>query len=281
MKALIIAPHVNLENSDKEVDAIINAGLPASVVRGDVTHERLVALDWGEHDIVWIASHSTEAQGIQISDGWLDIESLAPYVRESGAQLVVLNSCDSIALGQAIADECGTDVICTITQVGDLTAYRTAVRFAKRLVDNNFDFYDAYQYAKPGGKRKYLYLEPEDDGAVRGVRLPDSASLQMRIDTVFRLLAGDQYSPGGVLGDMKTMRDTIEQTRQEGQEREYRLTEAIDEMKRDTQNSIKALSDSVNSQLRREFWLFVIISAVAFLALGVVLVMLLARTPGL
>jgi hypothetical protein len=104
---------------------------------------------------------SFPAISLQISqltrDPEVAIGELAPYVKTSGARLVVFNSCESVEVANLVMQEAGVDVIATICPLEDTVAVRTANLFARNLLRTG-DFRQAYEMSRPGGNRVYVYL---------------------------------------------------------------------------------------------------------------------------
>lgn len=159
MRILLAAPRTDLPLAPEEVQAVVNSGLDVYLLQGQVTEQDLLeALDDrnGRFDVLWLATHS-DAQGVVLSDGHLSVSALAALVRSAALPAVVLNSCQSVHVAAMIHQESGADVICTIVDVADREAYRTGALMARHLARTQ-NLRQAYELAKPGTNRTYLYL---------------------------------------------------------------------------------------------------------------------------
>ena len=159
MSVLMIAPtRLDLPNVAIEAAAVVNA-LGGQLLQGLVT-ERDVrdAASTGGFDGIWFATHTNCDRMLLAGDESLSEAALVAYVAASGAQWCFINSCQSIGFGQRIIDETQADVICTVAANPDLEAMRTGVLFARQLQLLG-DTRDAYERAKPGGNRLFVYLD--------------------------------------------------------------------------------------------------------------------------
>ncbi len=158
---LLIAPDVALKHTSKEVQAIINSGLQAHLLSGEVTVDDIIqAISRQKWRAIWISSHGS-AEGVLLSDGLLDLALLAAYVRTAQAEFVYLNTCESYGVAATIQRETRADLICTVGPIDDLVAYSTGALFAHNLVKSQGNYRKAYELAKPGGNQVYLYLTGE------------------------------------------------------------------------------------------------------------------------
>jgi hypothetical protein len=145
----LIAPGLGLENVEAEVRAVSTALHPVSLRNGvsvrDVT-DLLTRQSW---DIVWFACHGGR-DGVMLSgEQMLDTSTLIQLVRNSGAQLVVFNTCESEPVGLFVHYSADVSVISTIAAVGDQTAYVTGALLARNLAAG-LDIRTAYARSKPG-----------------------------------------------------------------------------------------------------------------------------------
>lgn len=103
-------------------------------LRGDVTTVDVVTfLSDGEYEIVHIGSHSSYI-GVELSGGYIVSGGwLARVFRHRGIKLVVLNSCESHAIGQSLKDAGIEAVITTLDKVKDTEAVEFARAFYKNL----------------------------------------------------------------------------------------------------------------------------------------------------
>jgi hypothetical protein len=132
---LLVAPSTNLDWQAAEVEALINlTGLRVRLVRSPATHRSVMDMIDNVRmvDILWFCGHGTAA-GVILDDGLFDLASLTIAVEQSRCNLVVLNTCSSIALAGQIAKH-GTDAMATITDQDDRRAWMVATSFARDLV---------------------------------------------------------------------------------------------------------------------------------------------------
>lgn len=159
MKVLLVAPsQVSLPKSSQEVEAVVNSGLSVRLLQADVTQRDLISelSVPGRYDILWLATHG-DKDGVLLSNEMLSPSAITSIVRGSGIKLVFLNTCSSFVMANTIQGEANVDVICTITDVPDLEAYRTGALFAAKLLQTN-SFRKAYELSKPGRNSTYVYL---------------------------------------------------------------------------------------------------------------------------
>jgi hypothetical protein len=78
-------------------------------------------------------------------------------VRGTKLSMIYLNTCSSFGIASAIQEETDLTVICTINDIDDYLAYRTGSLFARRLAQSD-DYRTAFEAAKPGRNRNYVYL---------------------------------------------------------------------------------------------------------------------------
>lgn len=159
MRILLVAPsQASLPQSAQEVEAVVNSGLSVKLLQSNVSQRDLVSelSTPGRYDIIWFATHS-DGNGILLTNEVLSPSAVISLVRGSGAKLVFLNTCSSVSTASAIQNEATVDVICTITDVPDVDAYRTGAQFAAKLLQTG-DFRKSYELSKPGRNSTYIYL---------------------------------------------------------------------------------------------------------------------------
>jgi len=186
---LLVAPDLGLEFGQEELQDILRSGLDVTPLLGDVTQVELTReIARGRYDALWLVTHGN-ADGIQLGSrhitvmpvnappipDLLDISALTALVR-GRFQLVVLNSCASLAAAQMLQNEAAVDVVCTIVDVPDLDAYRTGALFAHRLAETG-DPRRAYAQSRPGGNRLYIYLAAVPDFLARRLMILESPAL--------------------------------------------------------------------------------------------------------
>ena len=156
MKTLLIAPHTDLPNAEREVQNVINALSPIVLMGAVTVHDVLAAFGAASFDVVWFACHGTE-DGVQLSDGLLPTPTLTQLLRRSAPRLVVLNTCDSLPIAMSLYSTLRCAVVATVTPVPDTTAYFTGTLFARALA-RGASVPDAYEEAIPGDNRIYVLL---------------------------------------------------------------------------------------------------------------------------
>lgn len=145
--------------------------VPAPVTVVAVTR----ALQADDFDLVVFIGHGGP-DGIVLDKGEiLDYATLAPFIRGRIPSLFI-NTCDSQAIAEAIAADCGAAVICTVGPIDDPHAYAIGSMVAYWLeLGHTFD--EAAQLALPcpdpvtqrwsGGVRGFKYI-PAPGAAVEG-----------------------------------------------------------------------------------------------------------------
>ncbi len=157
MNVLLIAPNVPtqpaLAMAETEVRAIA-AQLRPLPLRGQVTRaavlDAIVSQAW---DVIWFVTHGDET-GVLLSNEAIATADLTAQVRNSGAKLVVLNTCSSEAVGREIFHEAGCAVITTLTAIDDAMAYQTGALLARNLA-LGMTIPEAFEQSRPGGNLKY------------------------------------------------------------------------------------------------------------------------------
>jgi hypothetical protein len=159
VKVLLVAPsQVSLPQSSQEVEAVVNSGLSVRLMQASVSQRDLVSelSVPGKYDVLWLATHG-DKDGILLSGEILSPAAITSIIRGSGVKLVFLNTCSSFQMANAIQSEASIDVICTITDVPDIEAYRTGALFAAKLFQTG-NFRKSYELSKPGRNSTYVYL---------------------------------------------------------------------------------------------------------------------------
>lgn len=162
MNVLLVAPDVGLQGAMNEVRAVALALHPVPL-NGHVTRKDLLdALAGHVWDVIWFATHGDQ-NGIMLSDGPVSIADLTAIARNSGAHLVVLNSCSSRYVGMEIHYELGVDVITTEAAADDMSAYQTGAFLARNLA-SGLSVVDAYERSKPGQNALYHLFSAHEKG---------------------------------------------------------------------------------------------------------------------
>lgn len=161
VQVLLVAPHMSdLEGAAQEIYAIERTpGLIVERLPPDARRRELVQALRSDvyFAVLWFATHGTPA-GIWLNqDDLLPSDDLIALVRGSGIRGVMLNSCESAELAEALHDATGVDVICTVAVVADLSAFQTGALFAQALGETG-DFRAAFEAARPGGAPTFRYV---------------------------------------------------------------------------------------------------------------------------
>lgn len=183
---LLITPDVALHYAPQEVQAVINSGLRVHLLQGRVTLENIIqTISRQSWAVIWIASHGA-SNGIQLSEGVLDVALLTAYIRTAQAELVYLNTCESHGLAAAIQRETQASLICTIGPIDDRAAYSTGALFAANLVKTKGNYRKAYELSTPGQNQVYLYLSGRKEAHT--METNDLGELQREIRQLYQEL---------------------------------------------------------------------------------------------
>ena len=156
MRVYLVAPRTDLLYVDAEVQAILRSGLNVTPRLGEVRHRDVLAdIDTGVFDAFWFCGHATK-DGLMLTDGALSAAELTPLLRGRFA-LVVLNTCDSRDTAQMLQNETAAAIIATVIDVPDRLSFQTGALFARELAKTG-DIPTAYNAARPGNNRTYIYL---------------------------------------------------------------------------------------------------------------------------
>jgi hypothetical protein len=159
-RILLIAPRTEPELAfvSHEVRQVNNTpGLDVTLLHDKVTEQDIFnALRDGLFEMIWFAGHGT-GDGILMGSWVLSSQTLATYVRSASIRYVFINTCESVGVATWISNETQADVICTITEIEDILAWRTGSLLAVML-GRGLDPRSAYEQSKPVGSYNYLYL---------------------------------------------------------------------------------------------------------------------------
>ncbi|MGB5048130.1 MAG: hypothetical protein WBO46_04295, partial [Caldilineaceae bacterium] len=160
-------------------------------------------------ELIWFVAHGGP-DGVVLENGTLSGESLTAYVRSGGIGGVVLNTCESIAIANAIVQESGADVVATIQPVPDVTAYETGALLAGQLATGG-TLRQAYRQSKPGRNDNYIFLDGlmPDATPRQHQRLNDTDDDALILRQIRKALLGDPYNRNerGLLADFAAMVD--------------------------------------------------------------------------
>lgn len=158
MRLLLVAPDTDLPKQSAEVAAIANlANVTVQQLQGQVRRQDVrEKVGNANYDILWVAGHGDE-RSIMLSDGPMDYQLFANYVKLAQAKLVYLNTCSSLQPAQYIAAETGADVICTVVEVPDSSAYERAALFGLWL-SRGKTYQEAFDLTRRGAGDEYRFI---------------------------------------------------------------------------------------------------------------------------
>jgi len=141
-------------------------------------------------DIVWFIVDS--GWDVVKNAGYMDLEGgatdddIVSIVRSSGCDLVILNSCNSIAIGTQIAEQTRADVVSTVIDVPDVQAVTFGVSMAKIILDGR-SYFDAFRLSRPSGNRTYTYMSSLSSPVLppKDLIIPSDATI---VETLARIL---------------------------------------------------------------------------------------------
>lgn len=156
MKIHLVAPRTDLAFADAEVQNILRSGNEVTPVIGTITKQTfLQEVLASDAQMLYLCTHGN-ADGIMLSDGILKASQLTTAVR-GRFDYVVLNTCNSFHTAQMLQNDTGAAIIATIIEVPDDEAFYTGAVFVQALAQLD-DVGKAYDKARPGGNRTYIYL---------------------------------------------------------------------------------------------------------------------------
>lgn len=152
VRVLLVAPMNDLPGAVQEVYAVERAGgLTVERLAPDARRRELLhALHDQGFDVLWFATHGDEDGVALTEEDKLSTADLISMVRGAGLKGVMLNSCGSANVAEQLHDETGVDVVCTITETPDLTAFQTGAIFA-RWLGKTKDFRAAFDAVESDG----------------------------------------------------------------------------------------------------------------------------------
>lgn len=222
VRILLVAPHMNdLAEATQEVYAIERTpGLVVKRLPPDVRRRELVRTLHDQHyDVLWFATHG-DADGVLLSDDHLlSSDDLIGIVRGAGLTGVVLNSCNSARIAEQLHDETGVDVVCTVTDSPDLSAFQMGALFARHLGKTG-DFRAAFDAAKPGGVEKFRYIPEYRENLIVAPERAVFSTEELRaifdaINEVRNRLSVVEVDVRYVRQDMENLRSEVRYVRQD------------------------------------------------------------------
>lgn len=216
MKVLVIAPTViDLPLVAEEAAAVANS-LPETVLlQGDEASARGIInaiAQHGEFEGFWFAAHGSEA-GVQLTGTILDAISLASLLAAAGAKWIVLNTCASRLLVNAVQLRATVDIIATETpnikdadawEFGRLLAIQYGrthdIKEAVALVARGSDHHRYYEH----NQRKTASTPMDRD--INPDRLTDQEILRLLYD---RIIGNALRGTPGIIGTIESMSASI------------------------------------------------------------------------
>lgn len=156
MKILLLATATNLHWVQTEVQRILRSGLTVIPLLGPISYTALMdEVARSGANGFWVCGHMAE-DGIDLGNEHLSAARLAPLLRHR-FRLVVLNTCSSVAVAQTLQRETDAEIIATIREVEDETAFGWGAIFAQALARTG-DTALADAQARPAGDNTYIRL---------------------------------------------------------------------------------------------------------------------------
>ena len=180
MRVLLIAPHnPELQGQREEIRDIVNSGLDVEVLGpGNVYITDVIRACRDDYDVLWFTGHGGR-EGVKLSgDQLLTPGQLTAIANGCNASLVVLNTCSSVSLAQRIASGSHADVIATISDEADATAYTTGALLAEALADTG-DAREAFKRVRTGNGN-YVFIESNHSMPINA----EVAELRKRVEAL-------------------------------------------------------------------------------------------------
>ena len=215
VRVLLVAPFFpDLAGAAEEVYAIERStGLVVDRLPPDARRRELVqALGDRCHDVLWFATHG-QPDGVLLSEGdLLGVGDLVGMVRSAGLFGVVLNSCESEELAESLHDATGVDVVCSVTQTPDVSAFQMGSLFARHLGELQ-DFRAAFDAARPGGAPTFRYVPEYRESLVMA---PDRYSFSNdELRTIYDAINNIGQRPSVAEVELRYVRQDLNATRQD------------------------------------------------------------------
>lgn len=157
MNALVVAPDSGFVETSEQVQEVISSLRPSQVLMGTVTGAEVMrALRGTSYDVVWLIAHGSE-HGIELSDGALDGDVLAQFLREQQPALIYLNTCASMSVAVDLHDSIRAPVICSIGQVEARQALYAGAQLAHYLA-HGMSVEAAFAASRPGHDNTYRMI---------------------------------------------------------------------------------------------------------------------------
>lgn len=204
MRILLLATASNLPWVQAEVQRILRSGLTVIPLLGPISYPALMdEIVRAGADGLWICGHMTE-QGLDLGHERLSAARLAPLLRHR-FRLVVLNTCSSLAVAQTLQRETDAEIIATIKEIEDETAFGWGALFAQALARTG-DIAMADEQSRPGDDKTYIRLAGNfmDSSSVTH---EDYTRILNELSELRRAVQGSQaYGLVGVTGQIEQLR---------------------------------------------------------------------------
>jgi hypothetical protein len=278
MTVIIVAPSIpDLPLVAEEAAALANA-LPdrqiltgeEATARGIINAIADIARGNGRVTGLWFASHGNE-EGVMLTRGMLDAISLASLLSTAGASWLVLNTCGSRGLVNAIQLRAGVDVVATETdEIKDASAWE----FGRLL---------AIQYARSGnlkqsvaqvapGSDRHRYYEHNGRERMPEHVQTEKLSTDEKLNLLVGRIIGDKWRgvPGLVdtVGEIGASMAVLSSDMRDERKRREALAETVKHNQETTDSKFSTLT----------MWIWLMLAAVGLEGVVlIVMVMVLAR----
>lgn len=207
MKILLLATATNLPWVQAEVQRILRSGLSVVPLLGAISYPALAdELASSDADAFWVCGHMAD-DGLDLGGERLSAARLAPLLR-GRVNLVVLNTCSSLAMAQMLQRETDAEIIATIRDVEDEAAFGWGARFAQALARTG-DTAAADELARPANDSSYIRLAGKRSSMMvdDSVTHEEYTKILSELGELRRAVQGSQaYGLVGLTGQMEQLR---------------------------------------------------------------------------
>ena len=171
-KILLVVPDtkepVITANQQRLMRDVGLSGIPfVPLLNGVTVPDVINELKGGAYDIVMFLAH-TFGTGVQLTPGEVLEPAALGAVARFGLKLVVLLSCESYIMAQAVAEAADVDVIATIQALDSDDAWRTGTLLVQSLRDPAISHEDAFLRARPGVGQDFVFIPAHHRGGGYG-----------------------------------------------------------------------------------------------------------------
>jgi hypothetical protein len=202
MSVLIFAPpQPSLPNLNSELAALTRCFHRPLLAHNEIELQRAIAESGEDVDGFWFAGHAG-ATGIASDNGIMSPQTIAQYLSTAGVDWAFFNSCESAKFVGSLQAYYPCDVFASITEIGDIDAWRVASLVALNL-SNTGDIFRAVRMAAPTGTTS-LQPFPRSDHSGRGAMsqkdIEQVEELSEQLRELNRVLTGDKrYRERGLI----------------------------------------------------------------------------------